>query len=214
MRRELQDEKDREDADENEWTTELRQCIFEAEKLQQRLSRMKESDITDEKYEISEARRRLSSRYDALGKDQRFFMLQAYYFNHKNFVEEHLPHVEFDRDKMLNDFDRIVQDEAQFLKAKSPAVLRAKIDALEMLRRRVYANTKQYIVDFFLYFSSQPLTSYSKPSIAATLIKQGEEALAGEQYAQLRSTMINLSHLLYGEEPGYEKVKIKGTGIG
>jgi molecular chaperone DnaK len=214
MRRELQDEKDREDAEENEWTTELRQCIFEAEKLQQRLSRMKESDITDEKYEISEARRRLSSRYDALGKDQRFFMLQADYFNHKNFVEEHLPHVEFDRDKMINDFDRIVQDEGQFLKAKSPAVLRAKIDALEMLRRRVYANTRQYIIDFFLYFSSQPLTSYSKPSIAATLIKQGEEALAGEQYAQLRSTMVNLSHLLYGEEPGYEKVKIKGTGIG
>ncbi len=214
MRRELQDEKAREDAAESEWTTELRQCIFEAEKLQQRLSRMKESDITDEKYEISESRRRLSARYDALGKDQRIFMLQADYFNHKNFVEEHLPHVEFDRDKMMNDFDRIVQDEGQFLKAKSPAVLRAKIDALELLRRRVYANTRQYIVDFFLYFSSQPLDHYTKPAIAATLIKQGEEALAQEQYAQLRSAMVNLSHLLYGDEPEFEKVKIKGTGIG
>jgi len=213
MRREMQDEKARDD-DENEWMQELRQCIFEAEKLQQRLVRMKESDITDEKYEISEARRRISSRYDALGKDQRIFALQADYFNHKTFIEENLPDVEFDRDKMMNDFDRITQDEAQFLKAKSPAVLRTKIDALELLRRRVYANTRHYIIDFFLYFASIPLNNYQKPHIASTLIKQGEEALANQQFSQLRTTMINLSHQLHGDEPEYEKIKIKGTGIG
>ncbi len=214
MRRELQDEKHREEEEENEWTIELRQCVIEAEKLQQRIGKMKESDITDEKYEISEARRRISSRYDALGKDQRIFMLQADYFNHKSFIEEHLPHAEFDRDKMMNDFDRITQDEAQFLKAKSPAVLRAKIDALEFLRRRVYANTRYYIIDLFLYFAAIPTANYTKPAIAATLIKQGEEALAAQQYAQLRTTMLNLSHLLHDEEVAFEKIKIKGTGIG
>jgi molecular chaperone DnaK len=212
MKREMQDEKNRDE--ENEWMLELRQCIFEAERLQQRLTKMKESDITDEKYEISEARRRISSRYDALGKDQRIFALQADYFNHKTFIEENLAHVEFERDKMMNDFDRIVQDEQQFLKAKSPAVLRAKIDALEMLRRRVYANTRHYIIDFFLYFASIPLNNYQKPNIAATLIKQGEEAMAAQQFAQLRTTMINLSHQLQGDEPEFEKLKIKGTGIG
>jgi molecular chaperone DnaK len=186
----------------------------EGEKLQQRLVKMKENDITDEKYEISEARRRISSRYDALGKDQRVFTLQADYFNHKTFIEENLADVEFDRDKMMNDFDRITQDEALFLKAKSPAVLRAKIDALELLRRRVYANTRHYIIDFFLYFSSIPLENYQKPSIASTLIRQGEEALANQQFGQLRTTMINLSHQLHGDEPEYEKIKIKGTGIG
>lgn len=212
MRRELQDERGRDE--ENEWAMELRQCIFEAEKLQQRLSKMKESDITDEKYEISEARRRISSRYDALGKDQRIFTLQADYFNHKTFVEENLPDVEFDRDKIMNDFDRIVQDEAQFLKAKSPAVLRAKIDALELLHRRIYANTRHYIINFFLHFASFSPNEYKKPSIAASLIKQGEEAMAKEQFAQLRTIMINLSHQLHGDEPEFDKIKIKGTGIG
>jgi molecular chaperone DnaK len=212
MRRELQDEKARDE--EAEWMQELRHCIFEAEKLQQRLSKMKESDLTDEKYEISEARRRISSRYDALGKDQRIFTLQADYFTHKGFIEEALPDVEFDRDKLMNDFDRVVQDEAQFLKAKSPAVLRAKIDALEALRRRVYANTRHYIIDFFLYFASIPLNNYQKPSIASALIKQGEETMAAQQFAQLRTIMINLSHQLSGDEPAFEKLKIKGTGIG
>ena len=212
MRREMQDEKSRDE--ENEWMQDLRQCIFEAEKLQQRLSKMKESDITDEKYEISEARRRISSRYDALGKDQRIFALQADYFNHKAFVEENLPDVEFERDKMMNDFDRIIQDESQFLKAKSPAVLRAKIDALELLHRRVYANTRHYIINFFLHFASLPTSDYKKPAIAASLIKQGEEAMANQQFAQLRIIMINLSHQLHGDEPEFEKIKIKGTGIG
>jgi molecular chaperone DnaK len=212
MRRELQDERGRDE--ENEWAMELRQCIFEAERLQQRLSKMKESDITDEKYEISEARRRISSRYDALGKDQRIFALQADYFNRKTFVEENLPDVEFDRDKIMNDFDRIVQDEAQFLKAKSPAVLRAKIDALELLQRRIYANTRHYIINFFLHFASLSPNEYKKPAIAASLIKQGEEAMANQQFAQLRTIMINLSHQLHGDEPEFEKLKIKGTGIG
>ncbi|HUC83155.1 MAG TPA: Hsp70 family protein, partial [Flavisolibacter sp.] len=212
MRRELQDERGRDE--EAEWAAELRQCIFEAEKLQKRLSKMKESDITDEKYDISETRRRISSRYDALGKDQRIFSLQADYFNHKTFVEENLPDVEFDRDKIMNDFDRIVQDEAQFLKAKSPAVLRAKIDALELLHRRIYANTRHYIINFFLHFASLSPNEYKKPAIAASLIKQGEEAMAKEQYSQLRTIMINLSHQLHGDEPEFEKIKIKGTGIG
>ncbi len=201
MRREMQDEKARDDDEENEWMQDLRQCIIEGEKLQKRLEKMKETDLTDAKYEISEARRKLSSKYDALGKDQRIFTLQADYFNHKTYIEDALPHVELDRDKLANDFDRIVQDEAQFLKAKSPAVLRAKIDALELLRRRVYANTKHIIMDFFLHFASQPVNSYSKPSLAATLIKQGEEAMANEQFGQLRTATLHLSHLLYGEEP-------------
>jgi molecular chaperone DnaK len=212
MRREMQDEKNRDE--ENEWMQELRQCIFEGEKLQQRLSKMKESDITDEKYEISEARRRISSRYDALGKDQRIFALQADYFNHKTFIEETLPDVEFERDKMMNDFDRLVQDENQFLKAKSPAILRTKIEGLDLLHRRVYANTRHYIIDFFLHFASVPVSNYKKPSIASTLIKQGEEAMANQQFARLRTIMINLSHQLYGDEPEFEKIKIKGTGIG
>jgi hypothetical protein len=122
--------------------------------------------------------------------------------------------MEFDRDKIMNDFDRVVQDEAQFLKAKSPAVLRAKIDALEMLRRRVYANTRHHIIDFFLYFAAQPMSSYQKPSIATALIKQGEDAMAAGQFAQLRTIMVNLSHQLHGDEPEFEKIKIKGTGIG
>jgi molecular chaperone DnaK len=212
MRNEIRNEKDRDE--ESEWNTELRQCIFEGEMLQQRINKMKESDITDEKYEISETRRRISSRYDALGKDQRLYTLQADYFNHKTFIEEALPDVEFDRDKMMNDFDRVVQDEQQFLKAKSPAVLRTKIDALEILRRRAYANTRHYIIDFFLYFAAIPPSSYTKPAIAATLIKEGEQALAAQQFAQLRTSMINLSHLLHGEGSELENIKIKGTGIG
>jgi molecular chaperone DnaK len=212
MKREMRDEKGRDD--ESEWIAELRQCIFEGEKLQKRLSKIKDSDLTDEKYEITEARRRISSRYDALGKDQRIFMLQADYFNHKTFIEENLPDVEFEQDKMMNDFDRIVQDEGQFLKAKSPAVLRTKIDALDILRRRVYANTRHYIIDLFLYFAAIPASNYTKPAIASTLIKQGEQALTNEQFGQLRTTMINLSHLLNGEEAEIENIKIKGTGIG
>ncbi|HEX2608946.1 MAG TPA: Hsp70 family protein, partial [Flavisolibacter sp.] len=211
MRRELDDQKNNEE--ESGWELELRECILETEKLRSRVQKLRETDLTDEKYEISEARRRLSSRYDALGNDQRLISLQAEYFNHKNFIEESLPYLEFDRDKVMEDFDRTIKDENQFLRAKSTAILRAKIDALDLLRRRVYANARHHIIDFFLYYASVPPSSYPKPQIAATLIRQGEEALEKEQFAQVRTIMINLSHQLHGETE-FEKIKIKGTGIG
>lgn len=211
MRSELRDERSRDE--ENEWMDELRQCIFEAEKLQSRVNKMKESDITDGKYEISEARRRISARYDAIGKEQRIFALQADYFENKNFIEEHLPFVDLERDKLAVEFDRIVHDEPQFLKAKSPAILRTKIAALGNLKGRVYANTRHFIINIFMHFSSIPPAEYPKPAVASTLIKQGETALANERFEELRTATIALSNMLFGGQE-LEKIKIKGTGIG
>lgn len=212
MRIELREERYRDE--ENEWSDELRQCIQEAELLQKRISKMKDSDITGEKYQISETRRRIATRYDALGNDQRIYSLQADYFNKKNYVEEHLPYVDIDRDRLAGEFDRIVRDEQQFLRAKSPAILRSKIDALDNIQRWIYSNTRHFIINIFMNLCSIPVNEYSKPSIAQTLIRQGEQALTAERFEELRTITINLSHLAKTDDPAIEKIKIKGTGIG
>jgi molecular chaperone DnaK len=212
MRSELRDERNRDE--ESEWNTDLRQCIIEAEKLQLRVSKMKEGDITDEKFEINEARKRISSRYDTLGKEQRVYTLQADYFEVKNFVEEHLPFVDFGREKLVSEYDRLIKDEQQFLRAKSTAILRPKIDAMEQLRSRLIFNTRHFIINYFMYFRNLPMTDYQKPSIAKTLIKQGEDALEAERFEELKSVTINLTHLVSGDDAEIQKIKIKGTGIG
>lgn len=212
MRSELRDNKIREDED--GWDEELRLCIREAEKLQLRLQKMKESDITDEKFEINEARRRLSARYDSLGDDQRIHSLQADYFHHKSFIEENLPFVDISREKLMQEFDRIVKDEAQFLRTKSPAVLRSRIDALDGLSGRLIANTRHYVMNLFMHYRNITPAEFKKPDMAKTLIKQGEAAMAAERHDELRSVTIALSHLLPGGDPEIEKIKIKGTGIG
>ncbi|MDB5251526.1 MAG: Heat shock protein 70 [Flaviaesturariibacter sp.] len=212
MRRELEEEKGRDE--ENEWFQELYQCVHEAEKLQARLAKMKESDVTDARYEISEQRRRLSARYDALGQDQRIITLQADYFNAKEFIDENLPFVDVDREKVAQEYDRIIRDEAQYLKVKSPAILRAKIDALEGLKGRIYANTRHYITNIFLHVNGIEASAYPKPSLAKTLQKQGEKAMAEERFDELRTVTIALYNMLYDGGPEAEKTRIKGTGIG
>jgi molecular chaperone DnaK len=212
MRRELEEEKGRDD--ENEWFQELYQCVHEAEKLQARIGKMKEGDITDARYEISEQRRRLSARYDALGQDQRIITLQADYFTVKEFIDENLPFVDVDREKVAQEYDRIVRDETQFLKAKSPAILRAKIDALEKLKGRIYANTRHYITNIFLHVNGIEASAYPKPSLAKTLQKQGEKAMAEERFDELRTVTIALYNMLYDDGPEAEMTRIKGTGIG
>jgi molecular chaperone DnaK len=212
MRHELHQERGREE--ENEWMQELRACVHEGEKLMQRLSKMKDSDITDEKYEISEARRRISARYDALGKEQRLLNLREEYFEAKQFIEEQLPFVDLDRERLAADFDRVVQDEPQFLRSGSSAVLRSRIGALDGLRNRLISNTNHYIIRIFMNLSTEPLSSYTKPDMARTLIKQGEQALAAERFAELRTVTITLSHLQPGSGLEKDIAKIKGTGIG
>ncbi|RYY89015.1 MAG: hypothetical protein EOO15_07375 [Chitinophagaceae bacterium] len=211
MRSELRDDKERDE--ESEWSGDLRECIRDAEKLLSRLERISEKDLTDEKWEISEERRRISARYDALGSEQRVYSLQADYLRAKNFCDETLPHVDLEQEKLVADYDRIVQDEAIFLRSRSSAVLRAKIDALEQLRMRILSNTRYFITNIFLGLCQLPPESFTKPAIAKTLMKQGEDALTQQRFPELRSAAINLSHLVENEEE-LEAIKIKGTGIG
>jgi hypothetical protein len=118
-----------------------------------------------------------------------------------------------DQDKLLAEFDRITSDESHFLKAKSPAVLRSKITALENLRNRIYSNTRHYITGIFLGLCSYPMELFTKPAIAKTLIKEGEQAMEKGNIEQLRTAAIHLSHLTH-TPPDWETAKIKGTGIG
>jgi molecular chaperone DnaK len=210
MQVELREEKGRDE--ENDWVIELRQCIADAEKLQQRLSKISDKDLTDTKWQVNEERRRISARYDALGSEQRIITLQGDYFLLKEFAEENLPHVDLDQDKLLSEFQRITQDEAVFLKAKSPSILRSKIDALDNLQGRILSNTKHYITSIFLRLSSFPADMFTKPAIATALIKEGEKALETGHFQQLRTAAINLSHLTPRQD--WEVAKIKGTGIG
>ncbi|GAA4342125.1 Hsp70 family protein [Flaviaesturariibacter amylovorans] len=212
MKLELRDERERDD--ESAWTSELRQCIRDAERLQARLQKLSEKDLTDAKWEISEERRRISVRYDALGSEQRLANLQEEYLGHKHFIEEQLPFVDLDQDKLLAEFDRITQDERHFLRAQSPAILRAKIEALDSLRRKLLSNTKHWITRIFLQLSNLPPDAYTKPAAAKALIRQGEEALEREHFEGLRSAAIQLSHLVHGASDELDAVKIKGTGIG
>lgn len=212
MREELRGERARDE--EAEWTAELRQCLMEGEKLLQRVSNMRDNRISDEKYGINEARRRISVRYDALGEEQRVYMLQADYLAVKNFIEEQLPYVDIDREVLASEYDRIVQEEKSFLREKSITILRSKIDALNKLRLRIFANTRHYITSIFLDLCRIPVEHYLKPAVATTLMKQGEEAMAAEQFEALRSTTIALSHQLKDEDGEVQKIKLKGTGIG
>src|SRR5207237_1097827 len=142
----------------------------------------------------------ISARYDALGSEQRIYALQAEYFGLKNWADEQLPHVDVDQDKLVAEYDRIVQDEAAFLRARSASVLNTKLDALRKLQNRIVSNTRHYIINIFLTLSNYPQQAFTKPAVAKTLIKQGEEALAQERFDQLRTLTINLTHLVEGND--------------
>jgi molecular chaperone DnaK len=211
MKRELRGTRDQEETP--EWSDGLRQCIIEAEHLQRQLEDLSEKDQTDRKWQISEEHRRLSSRYDALGSEQRVYALQSEYLGLKNWANEQLPHVDFDQDKLVAEYDRIVQDERAFLQARSASVLNTKIDAFRKLRNRIVSNTRHYIINIFLSVSTYPKEWFKKPAVAESLIRQGEEALTQERFELLRTITINLTHLVDGDDE-LETIRIKGTGIG
>jgi hypothetical protein len=141
------------------------------------------------------------------------YALQSEYLGLKNWANEQLPHVDFDQDKLVAEYDRIVQDERAFLQARSASVLNTKIDAFRKLRNRIVSNTRHYIINIFLSVSTYPKEWFKKPAVAESLIRQGEEALTQERFELLRTITINLTHLVDGDDE-LETIRIKGTGIG
>jgi len=181
----------------------------ELRSLMMRVNKIPEDDVTDEKFQIEDQKRKLAQQVDNLTRDKHIIKVKMEYFDVKRTAKTAIEDdhaTDADRDQ----FNNIVNREKSFLATNSRMKIQEVIDQLYELRGRIYWKSPEYLVSLYYYYSERP--DYTNKKRADELIKQGEEAIDNENYQKLRVIINQLYNLL---PPKIKKMIDKGgTGIG
>jgi molecular chaperone DnaK len=175
-----------------------------------RIQTIGNDDVTDEKYQLEEKKRKLAQQLDALGKDQRIVGIIEEYFEEKSDCEYVLEEAKDAVRKQK--FEKIVAKEREYLASQSSYTIKAKIEELRQLSWEIRRNQNEVWINLFYYYSTQPIQDYKDQKKAKQFIEIGEKALDRKNYDELKVATNNLYNLL--PDSKRDEARIKGTGIG
>jgi molecular chaperone DnaK len=178
------------------------------------LKKLKANDKTDRKYIIAEAVYRISQELDKIGGDDRLEDLRAEYLHVRDYIEEHLPMADFDKEKTSAKFKQILQGESQLLRTRNASVLERVTSRLNELAWDILYNSISFLIAKFEQFKHAPESDFTNHNAAKSIFAMADKALEQQRFAEFRQHVYNLTHLLKHDE-GFQKSKeFKGTGIG
>lgn len=175
-----------------------------------RIQKIGNDDVTDEKYQLEEKKRKLAQQLDSLGKDQRIVGIIEEYFEEKGDCEYVLEDAKDEARKQK--FEKIIAKEKEYLASQSSYTIKAKIEELRQLSWEIRRNQTEVWINLFYYYSTRPMQDYKDQKKAKQYIAIGEKALDRKNYDELKVATNTLYNLLPDNKRDAER--IKGTGIG
>lgn len=208
---ELNDElRDTEKQENFELATELNGIKKELRSLHIRSKKIAIDDVTDEKFQIEDQKRKLAQKIDNLTRDKHIIKVKMDYFSTKRWTKST---VEADHatEQDRNQFEDIVSREKSFLATNSRLKIQEVIDQLHDIRGRVAWRSPEYVISLFYYYADKR-DQFKDKRKGAEIIAQGEEAIKEANYDRLRICVNQLYTLM---PPRMKKFIDKGgTGIG
>jgi molecular chaperone DnaK len=184
--------------------------LNELEEMEKQLSRLRDDDVSDIKYQIEEKKRRISREVDSKDQSAALAFVKEEYFYEK---EECLHWINQSANPALKSrFEKIIQQENAFLNANSSFVLRNKIDEFRNLSWEVRKKDPGVLIGAFHYYATQPISVFKNGKEAKKYIDIGEKAIERQNYDELHTALIQL----YLQHPNSDKKinPFSGTGIG
>ncbi len=187
----------------------VQKCIVELENMTTSLRSVSEKDVTDIRYQLEERKRKLAQILDEVLKDRHAEGVKSEYFDAKRFLEYTLT-TDGATDTHRERYDRLIQNERDFLAANNVALIKSKIQDIRNLAWQVNQNDPIYLSGLFHHFAQ--LDGYTDRRKAQSYIEMGEKALGRQNYQELKSVLYSLDALLPDDKRTEEKMK--GTGLG
>jgi molecular chaperone DnaK len=197
------------------WEIEANQLLSELLSHRNDVFKLKEKEHSDKKYIIAEAVSRISQAYDKIGGNDRLQSLQSEYLDAKEYVEQHLPSVDYERDKMQSKYQQLIRNEAQILLTRNPSILNKAIEQMNKLAWDVLYNMNSYLIVRYEQIKSLDNNDFKNHHAAQAIFKIADQALQQERFHEFRQHVYNLTHLLRYEKSSLNSTTdFKGTGIG
>lgn len=188
----------------------LASMVEELERMQARVRTLKADDVTDEKYQIEERKRRIAATLDSSEQSSRLAGIKESYFAEKSTCEALL--AEKGTEKLRLRFENIISKEKEFMSAQSAFIVRGKTEELRSLSWEIQKQDPMMWVSLFHHYSSLPLELYKDTKKMKKYIEVGEKALERQNYEELKIAVYGLYDLLPDDEKG--KQDFSATGIG
>ncbi|MBL3658046.1 Hsp70 family protein [Fulvivirga sediminis] len=190
----------------------LKEYLSEAMLIEEEFALMKNTLSGDEKYHISERKRRLAQKFDSLNKDARLTKLRIAYYELKESVRKQ---VETHPDESVKaKFNNIISSENEAVKGQSIFLIEELIKKLKVLRSDIYINSDEGIIDLYYQLARINNSMYKDKKLADSLKDQGQKALERQNYKELKVIAFNLHHLLPEMKENSFLNNFKGTGVG
>jgi molecular chaperone DnaK len=195
------------------WEIKANALLEDLQSVKERLFKLKDGDKSDEKYIIAEKIMRTSQAADKLGGNERISMLIEEYFEAKERLTEAINSSDFEKQEMRKKFQKIEQSEDSFIRSKNVSFIENKIKQLHDLHWDALCNTTSFLISKYVMWRELPQECYKDYAAARSLIRMADASLEKEKYAEFRSQVFSLTHLMVIIDHHINK-DFKGTGIG
>lgn len=188
----------------------VQDIMVDLDHISNRLELLSTDDVTDEKYQLEEKKRKLAQHLDSTGKDQLIVEITELYFKRKEYCLYNIREEE-DSARMIR-FEKIIADESACLSSQSYYAIKAKIDELNDLCWEIRRNKPETWINAYYYYANVSTDDYTDPQTAARFKEIGEKALERKNYEELKVAVNQLYNLM--PDTKKETDQLKGTGIG
>lgn len=168
-------------------------------------------NLSDEKYQLEDQKRKLAQQVDGLTRDKLIDAVKQKYFQAKRnmeFVLENYQANEQDREQYQN----MLNEEKDYLASDSNLVIQGMIDRINRLNAQVVWKSPVYLTEVFTDLSEGRYGAFVHKEQARALMHSGDQALVNKNWNQLRVCINGLWELL----PPQERKNVdfsQGTGI-
>ncbi len=195
------------------WEIKATGYLEDLQSVKKNLFKLKDHDKSDEKYVIAEKMTRISQEADKLGGNERIAMLLESYFNFKETVTSAISMVDFQKDELLKQYQKIEQSEPSFIRSKNVSIIETKLKELNELYWRALSNTTGFLISLFIEYKEYDPNDFKDYSAARSIMKMADSCLEAEKYPEFRRHIFSLSSLLKRAKHNFN-TDFKGTGIG
>ena len=190
-----------------------KELLEEVQQLLARIDAFNADDITDEKYQIDIRKRGIASKLNSLFKKNLLTKILEKYYDAKASLSSVLIFGNEGTPQDKEEFERIVENEKEYVLEANPSFIKMKTGQLEALIRKINSRTPvtdEDIVAWFYHFKQQP---YKDTITANGLFQEGEDALKNNNIPRL-SGVVNRLYQLKKREGDGDSDLFKGSGTG
>lgn len=171
---------------------------------------MSEDDVTDDKFQIEDQKRKIAVQIDELTREKHIAKIKMEYFDAKRDIEYTMQHYH-PTEAEERELQRMLSQEKEFLATNSRLRIKEIIDFFSDLGWRIRTRDPQYLRMIFAYLASRK-AEFKDPDRGEMLIDQGYDAINKEDWDRLKLHINQLSALLPGSAT--KDIFKGGTGIG